>query len=165
VESIIVHEFAHGLVYYLTGGIDTGTVERHALNEALADIFAMNVTGEGTIGHELTNRSDPIRVPADPGQLNQPAHTSEFDERLGGHANSTIISHAYHRAMESIGQDAAEQTLYRALARHVSTDGGFEEFRSAMLTAAEELYGRDSDEWEGIHQAFDDVGLDGTWTP
>lgn len=168
VESVVVHEFAHGLVDEVTGGLDTEDVETTAVNEALADMFSMNVTGEGTVGNDLPEdvRSEPLRIPEDPQahSQNHPDHARDFDETQGGHHNSTILSHAYHELAEDIGQDAAEQVLYGSLDR-LEADAGFEDLRSAMLDAAGEEYGADSGERDGVEQAFAEVGLDGSWDP
>lgn len=166
--SVLYHEFAHGLVQAQTGGLNSRTsgdgVQTWALNEALADIYAMNVTRSGTVGEDLPGRADPIRTPSDPGAQSHPSHVDQYDEGAGGHANSTIISHAYWQITQDIGWDASEQIAYHAIENYVGQDVRFNDFRDAMLQAAEDLYGGDSDEYRGVEQGFDDVGLDGTWT-
>lgn len=166
--SVVYHEFAHGLVQAQTGGLRSGTtgdaVQTWALNEALADIYAMNVTREGTLGHDLPGRTDPVRSAEDPASRSNPDHVDQYREGAGGHANSTIISHAYWRLTQDIGWKASQQIVYLAVEEHVGQDVRFNDFRNAMLQAAEELYGADSDERRGVDDAFTAVGLDGTWT-
>jgi len=166
--SVLYHEFAHGLVQRQTGGLRSGrtgdAVQTWVLNEALADIYAMNVTREGMLGHDLPDRDDPVRSSEDPGSTSNPDHVDQYREAAGGHANSTIISHAYWLMAQDIGWDASEQIVYLAVEEHVDQDVRFDDFRRAMLQAAEELYGADSDERRGVEEAFDAVGLDGSWT-
>jgi Zn-dependent metalloprotease len=166
--SVLHHEFAHGLVQWQTGGLRSGrtgdAVQTWALNEALADIHAMNVTREGMLGHDLPDRDDPVRSSEDPGSTSNPDHVDQYHEAAGGHANSTIISHAYWLMTQDIGWEASEQIVFLAVEEHVDQDVRFEDFRRAMLQAAEELYGADSDERRGVEEAFGEVGLDGSWT-
>jgi len=61
-----------------------------------------------------------------------------------------------------VGREKAEQIVWRALKEHLQPDSGFEDFRTAMLQSAEELYGRGADV-AGVDAAFAAVGLDGTW--
>ena len=53
--------------------------------------------------------------------------------------------------------------MWRALTEHLEPDSDFEDFRTAMLDSARELYGEDGDEEQGVDEAFATVGLDGTW--
>ena len=45
----------------------------------------------------------------------------------------------------------------------VEADSGFEDFRTASLDVARELWGQDSPEYTGTNESFAAVGLDGTW--
>lgn len=176
VDSIVFHELAHGLAQELTGGLETydhdadePIVETVAVNEPIADMFAMNITGEGTYGADypadILDGDPAIRIPENPSALDNPEHVSGYDEEVGGHANSTILSHAYHEITDDLRQNVAEQTLYRALDDHLDIDAGMEDFRAAMLDAAANAHGADSDERDEVEQAFADVGLDGDWDP
>ena len=124
----------------------------------------MNVTRDGRLGHDLPGRDTPVRSAEDPRSLSNPDHVDQYREGAGGHANSTIISHAYWRLTQDIGWEASEQIVYLAVEEHVGQDVRFDDLRTAMLQAAEELYGADSDERRGVEDAFAGVGLDGAWT-
>ena len=65
--------------------------------------------------------------------------------------------------VQSIGRWAAEQIVYRALTEKLESDSNFEDFRTASLEVARELWGEDSPEFEGTNESFAAVGLDGTW--
>ena len=145
-----------------------------ALNESMSDNFAANVDRDDwEIGEDLPGGA--IRDMADPGNGDppQPAHTDDFDEMPndgnpyndhgGAHYNSGIPNHAYYLMVRSIGRDAAEQTVYRALTEKLEPDSGFEDLRTASLEVARELWGEDSPEYEGIDESLAAVGLDGTW--
>jgi len=52
---------------------------------------------------------------------------------------------------------------YRALTEKLEPDSGFEDFRTASLDVARELWGEDSPEFTGTNESFAAVGLDGPW--
>jgi Zn-dependent metalloprotease len=78
------------------------------------------------------------------------------------HTNSGIPNRAYYELVRRVGREHAEQILWRALTEHLEHDSGFEDYRTAMLQAARELYGEGED-YDGVDAAFAAVGLDGTW--
>ncbi len=161
--DVTAHELTHALIEATAGLIYQG--ESGALNEAIADMFASNLDGNWTIGEDLPIGA--IRDMSDPEAHGQPAHVDDYlDTNLdhgGVHANSGIPNHAYYLMVEDIGRDASERILYRALTEHLTPTSGFEDFRTAMLAAAEELHGAGSVEQDGVDDAFAAVGLDGTW--
>ncbi|MTV23829.1 M4 family metallopeptidase [Nitriliruptoraceae bacterium ZYF776] len=163
--DIVAHELAHALVENEVGLRKES--DDHALNEALADMFASNVVDSWVIGEG--SAIGVIRDMSDPSRLGHPMHVDDFlpptDRTDHQHANSGIPSHAYHLLAEDLGRGDAEQILYRAVTDHLTSDGGFEGFRSSMLAAAEDLYGAGSDQRSAVDDAFAAVGLDGTWEP
>ena len=60
------------------------------------------------------------------------------------HTNSGIPNHAYYQLVVRVGREKAEQIVWRALTEHLEPDSNFEDFRTAMIASAEELYGRGS---------------------
>ena len=70
---------------------------------------------------------------------------------------------AYYLLVQSVGRKAAEQIVYRALTEKLDAHSGFEDFRTASLEVARELWGQDSPEYQGTNESFAAVGLDGTW--
>ena len=170
--DITAHELTHA-VTNLTADLEY-QCQSGALNEAMSDIFASNVdTGDWEIGEDLPDGA--IRDMANPanGDPPQPAHVDDFVEMPndgnpyndsgGVHYNSGIPNHAYYLMVQSIGRRAAEQIVYRALTEQLGRDSGFEDFRTASLEVARDLWGEDSPEYEGTNESFAAVGLDGTW--
>lgn len=167
---------AHELTHAVTS--QTADLEYNcqsgALNESMSDIFASNVDDEDwEIGEYLPGGA--LRDIANPanGDPPQPAHTddfvempndgSPFNDNGGVHYNSGIPNHAYYLMVQAIGRDDAEAIVYRALTEKLESDSNFEDFRTALLEVARELYGEDSPEYEGVDSSFAAVGLDGTW--
>ncbi len=95
--------------------------------------------------------------------VEMPNDGSPFNDNGGVHYNSGIPNHAYYLMVQSIGRDAAEQIVYRALTEKLEHDSGFEDFRTASLDVARELWGEDSPEYQGTNESFAAVGLDGSW--
>lgn len=161
--DVTAHELTHALISATANLVYRG--ESGALNEAIADMFASNLDGNWTIGEDLPDGA--IRDMSDPEAYGQPAHVDDYVvtnlDHGGVHINSGIPNHAYYLMVEGIGRDASEQILYRALTEHLTSTSGFEDFRTACLLAAAELYGADSVQHAGVDEAFAGVGLDGTW--
>lgn len=164
--DVTAHEVTHALTESTAGLVYQG--ESGALNESISDIFASNLDPDDwEIGEDLPDGA--IRDMADPERFDQPAHVDDYEDLpdnvdYGGVLiNSGIPNHAYYNMVELIGRDASEQIVYRALTDHLESDSGFEDFRSACLEVAQDLYGDNSSEYRGVDEAFDEVGLDGTW--
>ena len=170
--DVTAHELTHAITDR-TADLDYAC-QSGALNEAMSDIFASNVdTDDWEIGEDLPGGA--LRDMADPanGHPPQPAHTDDFvempndgnpyNDNGGVHYNSGIPNHAYYLMVQAIGRDRAEQIVYRALTEKLEHDSGFEDFRTASLDVARELWGEDSPEYRGTDESFAAVGLDGTW--
>src|SRR3954463_130070 len=145
-----------------------------ALNESMSDIFASNVDsddweiGEDLPGGALRDMAHPENgPPPQPGNVRDyvemPNDGNPYNDSGGVHYNSGIPNHAYYLMVQSIGRRAAEQIVYRALTEKLEPDSGFEDFRTASLEVARELWGEDSPEYTGTDASFAAVGLDGTW--
>jgi Zn-dependent metalloprotease len=145
-----------------------------ALNESMSDIFASNVDsddweiGEDLPGGALRDMAHPENGhPPQPGNVRDfvemPNDGNPYNDSGGVHYNSGIPNRAYYLMVQSIGRKAAEQIVYRALTEKLEPDSGFEDFRTASLDVARELWGEDSPEFTGTNESFAAVGLDGTW--
>jgi bacillolysin len=88
---------------------------------------------------------------------------TEHTDYGGVHYNSGIPNHAYYLLVQAIGRDHAEQIVYQTVTENLDSDANFEDFRTAMLQAARDLYGQDSTDFKGVNDAFAAVGLDGSW--
>lgn len=170
--DVTAHELTHAITER-TAGLEY-ECQPGALNEAMSDIFASNVDPEDwEIGENLPGGA--LRDMPDPGKGDppQPGHVDDFDTRPndgdpfndhgGVHYNSGIINRAYYLMVQSMGRDAAERIVYKALTEGLEADSSFEDFRTAALAAATELYGADGPEVADADAAFRAVGLDGTW--
>ena len=58
------------------------------------------------------------------------------------HYNSGIPNHAYYLMVQTIGRDAAEAIVYRALTEELDENSNFEDFRTASLAVARAAVGR-----------------------
>lgn len=190
--DVVAHEMTHavngssaGFTYYGESG---------ALDEGFADIFAAMVErdayGDGeriwTIGEDCYTPSvsgDALRyiaTPADNGY--SPDH---YDSRYTGsqdnggvHVNAGIVSLAFYLHTEGgghptsgdplqvdgIGASAASTIWYRALTHYMTASTDFAGARVAVLSAAADLYGSDSDEYAAAQDAWYLVGV-GTAAP
>jgi len=170
------HEFTHG-VTASTAGLEY-QCQSGALNESISDIMAWNLDPEDPTYGEDRNGDGPddpdggtIRDYRSPTRFDQPMHVDDYNasdnDRFGDwggvHTNSGIPNHAYYQLVSRIGRDKAEQLVWRALTEHLDSDSNFEDFRTAMLDSARELFGEDGPEQQGVDEAFATVGLDGTW--
>ena len=170
--DITAHELTHA-VTEMTAGLEY-QCQSGALNESMSDIFAVNVDDDDwQIGEDLPGGMiRDLQHPED-GDPPQPAHVDDFDTRPndsnpfndhgGVHYNSGIPNHAYYLMVQAMGRDAAEAIVYRALTEKLGPDSNFEDFRTASLEVARELWGVDSPEYRGTNESFAAVGLDGTW--
>lgn len=164
--DVTAHEVTHALTE-ATAGLEYQS-ESGALNESISDIFASNLDPDDwEIGEELPDGA--IRDMSNPERFDQPAHVDDYRDLPdsvdsgGVHINSGIPNRAYYNMVQRIGREASEQIVFRALTDYLESDSGFEDFRSASLNAAEDLYGDESPEHRGVDEAFREVGLDGTW--
>jgi Zn-dependent metalloprotease len=170
------HEFTHG-VTESTAGLEY-QCQSGALNESISDIMAWNLDPADPIYGEDRDGDGPddpdggaIRDYSDPEHFGDPAHVDDYvaspndgsGDYGGVHTNSGIPNHAYYQLVRRVGRDKAEQIVWRALTEHLEPDSNFEDFRTAMLESAAELYGPDGPEEQGVDEAFAEVGLDGTW--
>jgi len=170
--DITAHELTHAVTEN-TAGLEY-QCQSGALNESMSDIFASNVdTNDWEIGEDLPGGA--IRDMENPenGDPPQPAHVDDFNtmpndgnpynDHGGVHYNSGIPNHAYYLMVRSIGRDAAEAIVYRALTEELDENSNFEDFRTASLAVARRLWGEDSPEYRHTDASFAAVGLDGTW--
>jgi Zn-dependent metalloprotease len=161
------HEFTHG-VTAATAGLRY-ECQSGALNESISDIMAWNLDPEDTTYGEDRN-SGVARDYANPELHGQPGHVDDYNpqpntddgDHGGVHENSGIPNHAYYLIVKRIGRAKAEQIVWRSLTEHLEPDSDFEDFRTAMLESARELYG-EGDVVDGVNRSFADVGLDGSW--
>ena len=170
--DVTAHELTHAITDR-TANLEY-KCQSGALNESMSDIFASNVDsddweiGEDLPGGALRDMAHPENGhPPQPGNVRDfvemPNDGNPYNDSGGVHYNSGIPNRAYYLMVQSIGRKAAEQIVYRALTEKLEPDSGFEDFRTASLDVARELWGEDSPEFTGTNESFAAVGLDGRW--
>jgi hypothetical protein len=129
----------------------------------------------GTAGDALRRMDNPNAV-GDPDhysvRLYQGSCTpSSLNDNCGVHTNSSISNHAYYLianggtnrvsgiAVTGIGTGAAERIFYRALAQYMTSSTNFSGARTATLSAATDLYGSGSTQYNGVAQGWCAVGV------
>ncbi|MEM6265317.1 MAG: M4 family metallopeptidase [Bacteroidota bacterium] len=168
------HEMSHGVIQ------ETANLEYKdqsgALNESFADIFgAMIDRDDWQIGEDVVQRSafpsGTMRDMADPhnggSSLNDPGFQPERMSEIytgtadngGVHINSGIPNRAYYLYATAIGKNKAEQVYYRALTRYLNKSSQFIDCRLAVVQAATDLHGANSNEVNEAKSAFDAVEI------
>lgn len=139
----------------------------------------------GTAGDALRRMDNPNSV-GDPDHYSVRLYPgtctpSNLNDQCGVHTNSSIANHAFYLmanggtnrvsgiAVTGIGTSAAERIFYRALATYMTASTNFAGARTATLSAATDLYGTGSAQYNGIAQGWCAVGVGtcpgGTPTP
>jgi bacillolysin len=174
--DVAAHELGHGVVsnsanleYFSQSG---------AINETYADIFGSMVDrADWDIGEDVTKDGLPLRNMQDPANGKkdvfdgwQPKHMSEivtgaildnFNNRdnEGVHINSGIGNYAFYLFATAVSKEKAEQAFYRALTVYLTKTSKFIDLRIAVVQAAKDLYGNDSNESAKAGEIFDAVGI------
>lgn len=170
------HEMSHGVIQ-ATANLEYLN-ESGALNESFADIFgAMIDRDDWKMGEDLTNTqffpTGALRDLSDPhnggNDLNdngwQPAHYNERylggEDNGGVHINSGIVNKAFFlfASNANVGKNKAEQVYYRALNQYLTKSSNFVDCRLAVIQAATDLHGANSNEVNAAKAAFDAVGI------
>lgn len=179
--DITGHEFTHGMIQHSAGLIYS--YESGAINEALADIFGMaleyDVTGilNWEIGEETGNT---LRSLSDPSLYDQPVYYRGTDWYFGSgdnggvHINSGVINRWFHLVSEGgqgidekgrqfdvdgIGFDESLQIIYDVMNNYLFPDDDMTRFRERVIDHAINAFGRCSNEFYAIHEAFKAVGI------
>lgn len=175
------HELTHGVSDSVgNGGVLEYRFQSGALNESMSDIFGNMVklhatgaqdwqirlyaNGVDKVIRDFKNPNNVVR-----GGVPYPKNMTEFqklpiEEDQGGvHINSSINNHAFYLLAEGIpdalGLKDSEQIFYRALTQHLQKQSQFIDMRLAAVTAAEELFGKDSRQARKVKEAFDGVQI------
>lgn len=172
--DVAAHEMSHGVIQNTANLVYQG--ESGALNESFADVFGVLVDRDDwRIGEDVVKRavyrSGALRDLQNPNNGGsslrdigwQPANVAEQyrgEENNGGvHINSGIPNRAFYLIASTIGLERAEQIYYRALTNYLTRSSQFIDARLAVVQAARDLYGNNSNEVAVANQAFDAVGI------
>lgn len=169
--DIIGHELAHRLVD-LSANLEYQG-ESGALNESFADIFGTLAerfirTNHGrswnwTLGEDAVT----IRSMSDPHFYSQPDHyqglywvnpQSGYDNG-GVHINSGVQNKWFYNLSQTIGPDKAGLVAYYMLHLYLTPTSNYHDALFASVFAAENLFGRCSDERSKVISAWSSVGV------
>ncbi|MCZ7575161.1 MAG: M4 family metallopeptidase [Ardenticatenaceae bacterium] len=172
VEDVVAHELTHAVTEH-SANLEYRW-QSGALNESFSDVFgAMVDRDDWLMGEDLPppvlGGRDAIRDLSNPPRFGQPDHTDDWvktcADNEGVHINSGITNKAYYNSATAIGKDKAELVFYRALTVYLQPASSLEDTRAAALQSAQDLYGSDGLEYNGVRDGFNAVGLDGLWNP
>lgn len=184
-RDIDAHEFTHGVVEY-TANLDFMD-QSGALNEAIADVFAMGIDADDwQMGEDLSIGA--IRHINDPSQNRTPNSTggtmanpmpdrlfsSRYycgeNDRGGVHINMTVPTKAFYLmaaggtfngcTMTGVGKDKALLIWYQALTKYLGQTSNFRNLYDGMVQGCAELYGATSNECTQIKKSMQAVELD-----
>lgn len=169
--DIIGHELAHRLVD-LSANLEYQG-ESGALNESFADIFGTLAerfirTNHGrnwnwTLGEDAVT----LRSMSDPHLYSQPDHyqglywvnpQSAYDNG-GVHINSGVQNKWFYNLSQTIGPDKAGLVAYYMLHLYLTPTSNYYDALFASVFAAENLFGRCSDERSKVISAWSSVGI------
>ncbi|NOX86187.1 MAG: T9SS type A sorting domain-containing protein [Chlorobi bacterium] len=170
------HEMTHGVIQNTANLIYQN--EPGAINESMADIGGTMVDREDwQLGEDIIPANSPyfptgaLRDMENPhnggSSFNddsyQPAHVNEMYQGSGDnggvHINSGIINHAYYLLATDVTKNKAEKIFYKALSAYMTKSSQFIDCRLAFESAAKEIYGNNSSEYDAVVNAFYSVGI------
>lgn len=179
------HEFAHGVIYSSNFGLRIYQGESGALNESFADIFGVGVQRKATgVLNWTINEQDIdgfIRDLSAPKNKGQPDYymgenwksTMWATDNGGVHTNSGVQNYWFYLLavgkkginenddkydVQGIGFDKAIEIAYRALGL-IPAPADYQAARIGSLLAAEFRFGKCSDEWNSVANAWYAVGV------
>lgn len=177
--DVAAHEMTHGVVEK-TANLEY-KFQSGAINESMADVFGTMVDRDDwRVGEDVVKLtafpSGALRDMADPhnGGTNlnspgwQPSHMNEYvqlaenQDHGGVHINSGIPNKAYYLYATAVTKEKSEKVYYRALNLYLTRSSNFADLRLAVVKAAGDLYGANSNEATQAGLAFDGVGIGGS---
>lgn len=184
--DVVGHEYTHGLTQKTANLIYQD--EPGAINESFSDIFGTaiefysGINPDYLIGEDFVTPGVPdgaalryMQNPTADGQSvdyypNRVYIGTGYDNG-GVHLNSGIQNNAFYLLAEGgthrvtgitvagIGRGAAEAIFFRALVYKLFPSAQFRDARLATLSAAADLYGQGSAQYNSVKQAWDAVGV------
>jgi Zn-dependent metalloprotease len=181
--DVVGHELSHGVTQY-EAGLQYYN-EPGALNESFSDILGKAIefdtfgdTATWQLGRHFRNGG--LRDMSNPKLKGQPDtyfgdqwHTGS-DDYGGVHYNSGVQNfwfyllckggsgvndHQFAYSVKPIGMDTAVNIAYRNLTEYLSSASDYLDSRIGSLLAATDLYGKNSDVYKEVDNAWDAVGV------
>lgn len=184
--DVVAHEFTHGMTEFSSGLIYSG--ESGGLNEAMSDIFGKaveyrydqdNFTWE--IGRKFIKSPDakPFRDMSNPNDYGDPNHYKGRNWSFSGavHTNSGVLNYWFYLLVDgkkdttergvayevnAIGWDKAMDIVFGTQTGYLVPDSDYYHAFESSLQVTEDLYGKVSDEYQSVLEAWKAVGL---WKP
>ncbi len=184
--DVVAHEFTHGMTEFSSGLIYRG--ESGGLNEAMSDIFGKaveyqydqdNFTWE--IGRKFIKSPDaePFRDMSNPNEYGDPNHYKGKNWSFSGavHTNSGVLNYWFYLLVEgklatnekgvdydvkAIGWNKAMDIVFAIQTGYLVPDSDYFHAFESSLQATEDLFGKNSDEYSSVVEAWKAVGL---WKP
>jgi hypothetical protein len=178
--QIVGHELTHGVTQHTASLIYA--YESGALNESFSDIFGMTIgywagitKSDGSMIWKIISRDL-----ADPNSTHQPdTYLGKYwktggSDNGGVHTNSQVQNHWYYILcegesgvndngqeydVEPIGIEKARDIAYRTLVYYLFPGTQYYDARNASLQATADLYGRCSEEYKTVANAWYAVGV------
>jgi Zn-dependent metalloprotease len=178
--DIYAHEMTHGVCEKRAGLIHNGSGESGSLHESFSDIFGTSVDmfvsrpNNYLIGEQAFTPFIPGDAPRD--LSNPPAgagggidHYSQYSPSRAPHTNGGIQNKAFYLLAEGgthngytvtgVNRRTAELIFFRGLVTGVTGFATFCDSRLATLDAAQDMYGRNSVQFNSTAAAWDSVGV------
>ena len=171
-KDIAAHEYSHGVVVHSANLVYQN--QSGALNESFADFFGAMVDREDWyLGEDLYSSGDYMRSMSNPESKGDPSHMTDFQnlpityDHGGVHTNSGIPNKALYLIAEgltaeglgqSIGKEKTENLAYATLLK-LSPNSEFIDSANTMILEAENIFGRNSQEYTAVTTAWDAVGV------
>ncbi len=171
--DIAAHEITHGLTQFTAGLNYTG--QSGGANESFSDIFGTAVEfytnarpPDYLVGEDvgtIRSMSNPRSLPPSIDSLNQ------YYPGIDVHYSSGIQNVVYYLMSEGgnhpssgvyvsgIGHNAAEAIFYRTLTTKIPSSANFYDIREGCMSAAEDLYGAYSPQWNATSTAWAAAGV------
>lgn len=177
--DIYAHELTHGVCERRAGLIYNPSGESGALHESFADLFGTSIdmfigrANDYNIGEQAFTPyipGDALRYLSNPPADGQSIdHYSLFSPARAPHSNGGIQNKAFYLLAEGgthngytvagVNRRTAEIIFYRGLVTGVTGYASFCDSRLATLDAAQDLYGRNSAQFNSTAAAWDSVGV------
>lgn len=184
-EDIVAHELTHGVVEY-TAALDFLN-QAGALNEAIADIFAMGIDVEDwQIGEDLSigslrylddpskNRTLGSQGATAPNPMPDRMYSTRYycgtADRGGVHINMSVPTKAFYLmaeggnfnncTMSPVGKDKSLLIWYQALTKYLSATSNFRDAYNAVVQGCTDLYGATSNECIQTKKSLQAVEMD-----
>ncbi len=190
--DVVAHEFAHGLTQFSASLIYRA--ESGALNESFSDIFGKAVEYYARpekfswlIGAEIFEGSA-LRSMSDPNEFEDPKYykgnfwfdTNSEINNGGVHTNSGVQNHWFYLLVEGgnginergdtfavnpMGFEVAGAIAFRSLTEYLTPSSTYRDAYMSSLFAAEDLYGKCSEAYIAVVNAWNAVGVTDRFEP